>query len=126
MQQVEQVYLVGIAEIEIAAISIAGNGDCTCIAEQTYSLYLFRMYLISCILITTLQAYTYSPGEEEEFELTEEEQEEGPEALSACANDAEVDGKPAWSPVFSSRNEGVKYQVAGIKSNLWPGAYAVC
>ncbi|GMH45997.1 hypothetical protein BSKO_13961 [Bryopsis sp. KO-2023] len=64
-------------------------------------------------------------GEEDTFELTEEEQEEGPEPLTSLENDAEINNGPAWSPIYSSSNENVKYQVAGVQSNLWPGAYAV-
>lgn len=40
-------------------------------------------------------------------------QEEGPEPLSAAEGDAEVLGGTAWTPLFSSSAEHVKYQVAG-------------
>ena len=65
--------------------------------------------------------------EEEEFELTEEEQEEGPEALGALEEDTPLaDGEtPAWSPLISSSSENVKFQVGGLRSNLWPGAFVV-
>lgn len=52
-------------------------------------------------------------GEEDTFEFTEEEQEEGPEPLSAAESDAEVLGGAAWTPLFSSAAEHVKWQVAG-------------
>lgn len=42
-----------------------------------------------------------------------------------CGEDAEVGRHPAWTPVFSSNTEGLNYQTAGLKSNLWPGAYAL-
>lgn len=62
--------------------------------------------------------------EDEEFELTEEEQEEGPEPLTSLEEDTPVMGEaPAWTPLFSSSNENVKNQVAGMRSNLWPGAF---
>ncbi|KAK9828684.1 hypothetical protein WJX72_001516 [[Myrmecia] bisecta] len=61
----------------------------------------------------------------EEKEPTEEESEAGPEALSTLDKDAEVAGGEGWSPVFSSSNQNVKFQVAGVRSNLWPGALAV-
>ncbi|CAD7696505.1 unnamed protein product [Ostreobium quekettii] len=64
-------------------------------------------------------------GEEEEFVPTEEEQEQGPEPLATLENDAEVNAGPAWTPLYSSHNENVKYQVACVRSNLWPGACAV-
>lgn len=50
-------------------------------------------------------------GEEDTFEFTEEEQEEGPEQLAVLEADEEVGGGPAWSPLFSSSNEHVKNQV---------------
>ena len=52
-------------------------------------------------------------GDEDTFELTEEEAEEGPEMLAAAEGDAEVLGGAAWSPLFSSAAEHTKYQVAG-------------
>ncbi|KAI8464163.1 MAG: flagellar radial spoke protein 4 [Monoraphidium minutum] len=65
-------------------------------------------------------------GEEDTFEWTEEEQEEGPELLSPAEGDAEVLGGAAWTPLFSSAAEHVKYQVAGLRSNQWPGAFCAC
>eukprot|EP00877_Chromochloris_zofingiensis_P003995 jgi/Chrzof1/13597/Cz08g03200.t1 len=65
-------------------------------------------------------------GEEDTFEFTEEELEEGPEQLSSLEADTEVAGGTAWSPLFSSSAEHVKHQVAGLRSNLWPGAYCAC
>lgn len=65
-------------------------------------------------------------GEEDTFEWTEEEMEEGPEQLAVLEADTEVDGGPAWSAVFSSSNDQVKNQVAGLRSNLWPGAACAC
>jgi hypothetical protein len=50
-------------------------------------------------------------GEEDSFEWTEEEQEEGPEQLAVLEGDEEVGGGAAWSPLFSSSNEHVKNQV---------------
>jgi len=50
-------------------------------------------------------------GEEDTFEWTEEEMEEGPEQLAVLEADTEVDGGPAWSAVFSSSNDQVKNQV---------------
>ncbi|KAF5843246.1 radial spokehead-like protein [Dunaliella salina] len=64
------------------------------------------------------------PEDDENFEFTEEEQEEGPEPLTSVEDDTPIaDGSPAWTPLYSSSNEGVKYQVGGLRSNLWPGAY---
>ena len=50
-------------------------------------------------------------GEEDTFEPTEEEQEEGPEALASLESDTAVDNDLAWSPLYSSSNENVKNQV---------------
>ncbi len=54
--------------------------------------------------------------EDEPFEPTEEEAEEGPEALAPAEGDGEVLGGAAWSGLFSSVAEHVKYQVAGARS----------
>lgn len=51
-------------------------------------------------------------GEEDTFEFTEEELEEGPEQLSSLEADTEVAGGTAWSPLFSSSAEHVKHQVS--------------
>ena len=56
-------------------------------------------------------------GEEDTFEFTEEEQEEGPEVLATLEGDGEVAGGAAWSPLFSSSAEQAKYQVG--KRTLW-------
>lgn len=62
-------------------------------------------------------------GEEDTFEPTEEEQEEGPGPLEALENDKPLPGEvSAWTPLLSSSSEAVKNQVAGLRSNLWPGA----
>lgn len=37
----------------------------------------------------------------------------------------EAGAVPAWTPLFSSSQEHVKFQAGGLRSNLWPGAYAV-
>jgi hypothetical protein len=50
-------------------------------------------------------------GEEDTFEPTEEEQEEGPEPLTSLESDSPVDSDSAWSPLYSSSNENVKNQV---------------
>jgi hypothetical protein len=50
-------------------------------------------------------------GEEDTFEWTEEEMEEGPEQLAVLEADTEVDAGPAWSPLFSSSNDQLKNQV---------------
>jgi hypothetical protein len=52
-------------------------------------------------------------GEEDTFEWTDEEAEEGPEPLAPADGDADVVGGVAWSPLFSSTGEQVKHQVAG-------------
>ncbi|KAK9832258.1 hypothetical protein WJX74_004503 [Apatococcus lobatus] len=61
----------------------------------------------------------------EEIPPTPEEAEEGPGALATLDKDASVEGGPAWGILRSSINPAVKHQVAGVRSNLWPGAYAV-
>lgn len=45
--------------------------------------------------------------------------------LSGADADAEFDGTAAWTPLVSSQISGVKFQTAGIRSNLWPGAVSV-
>ena len=64
-------------------------------------------------------------GEEDTFEPTEEEQEEGPEPLAVVESDNPVGGKEgvAWTPLVSNSSENVKNQVGGLRSNLWPGAF---
>jgi hypothetical protein len=63
-------------------------------------------------------------GEEDTWEPSEEEQEEGPEPLASLEGDTPLaDTSPAWTPLVSSSSEAVKYQVGGLRSNLWPGAY---
>jgi len=64
-------------------------------------------------------------SDDEPTEPTEEEQETGPDRLSSCSGDAEVNGGSAWSPLSSSTVAGMKYQVCGVRSNYWTGAYAV-
>ncbi|KAK9852594.1 hypothetical protein WJX84_003139 [Apatococcus fuscideae] len=61
----------------------------------------------------------------EEVPPTPEEAEEGPPALSSLDKDASLEGGPAWGTLRSSTNPAVKHQVAGVRSNLWPGACAV-
>ncbi|KAG1671917.1 hypothetical protein FOA52_003484 [Chlamydomonas sp. UWO 241] len=73
-------------------------------------------------------------GEEDnpEWEPTEEEQEEEVEVLGSLEADNALGGVSAdtegalasWTPLFSSAQEHVKYQAGGLRSNLWPGAYA--
>lgn len=70
-------------------------------------------------------------GREAEF-YTPEEAEEGPAVLSALEKDATLPGTgpamsvPAWSPLASSATTSTKFQVGGVRSNLWPGAYCAC
>lgn len=35
-------------------------------------------------------------------------------------------GGAAWTPLFSAAGEHVKFQVAGLRSNQWPGAFCAC
>jgi hypothetical protein len=56
-------------------------------------------------------AVVLTSGEEDTFEWTEEEMEEGPEQLAVLEADTEVDSGPAWSPLFSSSNDQLKNQV---------------
>jgi len=64
-------------------------------------------------------------SEEEDYEPTEEEQEVGPDRLTSCSADAEINGVSSWSALSSSSVAGIKYQVCGLRSNYWIGAYAV-
>lgn len=74
-------------------------------------------------------------GEEDnpEWEPTEEEQEEEVEPLGSLEADNALGGVPAdtegaalaWTGLVSSCLEDVKFQVGGLRSNLWPGAFAV-
>ncbi len=74
-------------------------------------------------------------GEEDnpEWEPTEEEQEEEVEPLGSLEADnalggvsADTEGAAlAWTGLVSSCLEDVKFQVGGLRSNLWPGAFAV-
>lgn len=62
--------------------------------------------------------------EEEAFEPTPEEAEEGPEPLAPAEGDADVLGGPAWTPLLSSAGEHVKYQVAGERGGGRPARCA--
>lgn len=65
-------------------------------------------------------------GEEDTWEPSEEEQEEGPELLASLEDDKPMPGEaPSWTPLVSSTSEAVKFQVGGLRSNLWPGAFVV-
>lgn len=58
-------------------------------------------------------------GEEDTFEWNEEELEEGPEQLAVLDADTEVDGMPAWTPLFSSSNDQLKNQVRTAAVFSW-------
>lgn len=68
------------------------------------------MHVFLSVLRTLLLCAVVS-GEEDTFEWTEEEMEEGPEQLAVLEADTEVDAGPAWSPLFSSSNDQLKNQV---------------
>ena len=65
------------------------------------------------------------------WEPTEDGQEEGPEPLASLENDAKLldgsanpdDGAAGWYGLSSSSSEAVKFQVGGVRSNLWPEAF---
>lgn len=69
------------------------------------------------------ELFVREPPEDEEaaegFELTEEEQEEGPEALAPLEGDAEVDGAAAWTGLLSSAAEHTKNQVGARVAGVW-------
>lgn len=50
--------------------------------------------------------------------------ETGPQLLSSVSNDSQVENFPAWSAFLSSKILP-KYAVALVRSNRWPGAYAI-
>ncbi|XP_040821409.1 radial spoke head protein 4 homolog A [Ochotona curzoniae] len=66
--------------------------------------------------------------EEEEEEKGEEpdymEQEVGPPLLTPISEDIEIQNIPPWTTQLSS-NLIPQYAIAVLRSNLWPGAYAV-
>ncbi|KAG1678015.1 hypothetical protein FOA52_000811 [Chlamydomonas sp. UWO 241] len=63
-------------------------------------------------------------GEEDTFVWTADELEVGPASLATLEVDAMLaNGAPSWSGLSSSINSGVRHQVGGVRSNLWPGAY---
>lgn len=65
-------------------------------------------------------------GEEDNFQLTPEEEEEGPALLTTVDQDVEVvGGGPAWTAVTSSALETTKFPVTAMRSNVWPGAYSI-
>ncbi|PNW83461.1 hypothetical protein CHLRE_05g242550v5 [Chlamydomonas reinhardtii] len=76
------------------------------------------------------------PDEEEEPEKnfwTAEEMEAGPPPLATLDTDAPLPAAtgdkvppPAWSPVFASASVTTRNQVAGVRSNRWPGAVCAC
>ncbi|XP_053552835.1 radial spoke head protein 6 homolog A, partial [Bombina bombina] len=64
-------------------------------------------------------------GEEEEKEEEEEpEPEVGPPLLTPLSEDSDIDQTPPWTASLSSRLIP-QYALAVLRSNLWPGAYAV-
>ncbi len=77
------------------------------------------------------EAWTPEASEEDEGEAPAQDPEElnvleGADVLLSGADaDAEFDGTAAWTPLVSSQISGVKFQTAGIRSNLWPGAVSV-
>ncbi|GFR44665.1 hypothetical protein Agub_g5955 [Astrephomene gubernaculifera] len=76
------------------------------------------------------------PDEEEEPEKnfwTAEEQEAGPPPLATLDTDAPLPSRPgdpvpppAWSPLLASASVTTRNQVAGVRSNRWPGAVCAC
>ena len=60
-------------------------------------------------------------GEEE----TEAPAPEPVSVLSSAADDAEIDGTPAWTVVCSSTIPGLKHVTYAMRSNMFPGAIAV-
>lgn len=71
-------------------------------------------------------------GEDDEEYVEEEEEEEenpnreiGPVLFSSLAEDKSLDGVIPWSPRASS-SVFTEFQVASIRSNLWPGSTAIC
>jgi len=80
------------------------------------------------------ELYVPPPPEGEEEAPPAEEPETSPALLSTLDLDAEsgaidwasvASGDAAWATVTSSKVAGVKYQVVGLKSLVWPGAVAV-
>lgn len=78
--------------------------------------------------------YAPPPPEGEEDAPPAEEPEVSPALLSTLDLDAEstssdwgsaTPGDPAWATCTSSNIPGVKYQVVGVKSLVWPGAFVV-
>ncbi|GIL78169.1 hypothetical protein Vretimale_7559 [Volvox reticuliferus] len=76
------------------------------------------------------------PDEEEEPEKnfwTAEEMEEGPAPLSTLDKDSALALRagdpvppPAWSTLVASASVTTRNQVAGVRSNRWPGAVCAC
>ncbi|KAM4642376.1 radial spoke head protein 6 homolog A [Discoglossus pictus] len=62
--------------------------------------------------------------EEEKEELEEPEPEVGPPLLTPLSEDAEIDQTAPWTCMLSSRFLP-RFALAVLRSNLWPGAYAV-
>ncbi|KAK3258854.1 putative splicing factor, arginine/serine-rich 4 [Cymbomonas tetramitiformis] len=66
------------------------------------------------------------PEEEEEEEYEEPTPEASPALLNSLDKDTVVNGGTAWSALKSSQIPSLPHQTVGMRSNLWPGAYAVC
>uniref|UniRef100_A0A7S0SGK7 Uncharacterized protein n=1 Tax=Mantoniella antarctica TaxID=81844 RepID=A0A7S0SGK7_9CHLO len=78
------------------------------------------------------ELYEPPPPEGEEEPATTEEPEVSPALLSSLELDSEsaavdwgaaVPGEPAWATCTSSNIPGVKHQVVGVRSLVWPGAF---
>merc|ERR1712004_70175 len=64
--------------------------------------------------------------EDEEEEVNDApEQEIGPPLLTSVADDNELDSMLPWTTRLSSSLRHVQHTVCVVKSNLWPGAFAV-
>lgn len=75
--------------------------------------------------VTVLPEVPEPEDEEHPPVLLPEQTEKGPAVLALADADATTHTMPAWSPVASSCSKNLKHQVAGVSSNLWPGALAV-
>ncbi len=79
-----------------------------------------------------LKKPTAEDEDEEDIEEEEEEEEDGeagrefgPALFGSLAEDKTLDGITPWSPRASS-TVFTEFQVASVRSNLWPGATAMC
>lgn len=76
--------------------------------------------------VTVLPEVPEPEDEDNPPALLPEQTEQGPRLLAAASQDAAAAAAmPAWAPLTSSCSRSTPHQAAGVRSVVWPGAFAV-